>query len=91
MKIRVRFFANLREVFHTREMIVKLDKGTTVRGALETICDSPGKRKEIFNGDKLNPYMIVLRNGRHIQHLDGLETVLNEEDELSVFPPVAGG
>ncbi len=91
MRIRVRLFADLRETFQATEMTISAAEGTTVRGALEAICDSSAKRRAIFDRDELKQYMIVLKNGRHIQHLDGLETVLREKDELAVFPPVAGG
>jgi molybdopterin synthase sulfur carrier subunit len=35
--------------------------------------------------------LILLVNGRHVQHLDGLETHLSEKDVLSVFPLIGGG
>ena len=91
MKIRVSFFATLREKLHADRMTITLADGATVRSALEAICDSLGHRKEIFDKNELKPFMIVLKNGRHIQHLKGLETELEEDDELAVFPPVAGG
>lgn len=91
MKIKVSFFASLRETFHTDGTTVTQRAGATVRSALEAMCNSLGHRKEIFDKDGLKPFMIVLKNGRHIQHLKGLETELEEGDELAVFPPVAGG
>jgi molybdopterin synthase sulfur carrier subunit len=33
----------------------------------------------------------VLKNGREVLHLDGLDTPLDDGDRVSVFPPVAGG
>ncbi|HWQ30252.1 MAG TPA: MoaD/ThiS family protein [Negativicutes bacterium] len=33
----------------------------------------------------------MLVNGRHIEHLQGLDTSLAENDEISIFPKVAGG
>lgn len=91
MKIRISFFATLREKFHADGTTVTLPGGATVRSALDAICNSLGHRNEIFDKDGLKPFMIVLKNGRHIQHLKGLETELEEADELAVFPPVAGG
>ncbi|MDI9568418.1 MAG: MoaD/ThiS family protein [Bacillota bacterium] len=35
--------------------------------------------------------VIILVNGRNIVHLAGIDTVLGEEDEVSIFPVVAGG
>jgi molybdopterin converting factor small subunit len=34
----------------------------------------------------------VMHNGRHYNHLpDRLETVLQDQDEIAIFPPGAGG
>ena len=34
----------------------------------------------------------ILVNGRHYSHLpDGLNTVLKDEDDVALFPPLAGG
>ncbi len=37
-------------------------------------------------------YIQILVNGRHYRHLpNSLDTELKQGDELSLFPPVAGG
>ena len=41
-------------------------------------------------GDLL-PHVNVFLNGRDIRHLSGLETPVDGESELFIFPPVAGG
>jgi molybdopterin synthase sulfur carrier subunit len=43
------------------------------------------------DGTKKGDNAIVLVNGRHIEHLDGVDTQLTEEDVVSLFPLVAGG
>jgi molybdopterin converting factor small subunit len=35
--------------------------------------------------------MIILVNGRNIQHLKGVDTLLGPDDIVAVFPMVAGG
>jgi molybdopterin synthase sulfur carrier subunit len=38
------------------------------------------------------PHFAILVNGRHCSHLpDGLQTELSDGDEVSIFPPAAGG
>ncbi|SVD26471.1 uncharacterized protein METZ01_LOCUS379325, partial [marine metagenome] len=37
------------------------------------------------------PYVAVMVNGRDIRHTGGLETPLEPDAELDIFPPVAGG
>ncbi|MBC7252912.1 MAG: MoaD family protein [Actinobacteria bacterium] len=45
-------------------------------------------------GDGVDRYLrgcIVLVNGQNVGYLKGKRTKLKEEDEVSVFPPLAGG
>lgn len=45
----------------------------------------PAQEKQL-GGD-----VIILVNGRAIEHLAGLATPLKEEDEVAIFPRLAGG
>jgi molybdopterin synthase sulfur carrier subunit len=36
-------------------------------------------------------FVTVLLNGRSVQWLQGLETLVADDDALSLFPPVGGG
>ena len=88
-KIKVRFFANLREYTKTKELEVE---GKTVRDVLEILCKRfPGLKAIIFAGENISPYMNVFLNGENIVELRGLETVLHANDEIAIFPPVSGG
>ena len=33
----------------------------------------------------------VLVNGNNVRHLEGLDTLLKDSDEIGVLPPVSGG
>ncbi len=39
----------------------------------------------------LVPFVTVFLDGRDIRYLDGLDTVLDGQAEIAIFPPVAGG
>ncbi len=39
----------------------------------------------------LVPFVNVFLDGRDIRYLDGLETELDGQAEIAIFPPVAGG
>ena len=48
--------------------------------------------ESIFNiKDKLNKYIILGLNGQDIRKFDGLDTIINDGDELSFLPAIAGG
>jgi molybdopterin converting factor small subunit len=43
-------------------------------------------------GKGLNPHIRILINGRHYSHIpQKLNTPLQEGDDVSLFPPIAGG
>ena len=87
-----KLFADLAETAGTRE--VELDAGAeTVGEALDALLsehpDLEG-RVRTEDGD-LRGDINVLRNGESVHALDGLDTPVEEGDELALFPPVSGG
>lgn len=90
-RINVQFFATFRHIFGTKAMEIAVETGTNIGELLNLVFDTQERRKKIFDNGKVKPYIIILKNGRHIQHLDGVETELKEGDKVSIFPPIAGG
>lgn len=90
-RINVQFFATFRDIFGTKAMEVTVKPGTTIGELLGLIFNTEERRKKIFANGKIKPYVIILKNGRHIQHLNGLETEIGKGDTISIFPPIAGG
>ncbi|MBA7714812.1 hypothetical protein ES703_123844 [subsurface metagenome] len=90
-RINVQFFATFRDIFGTKAMEIAVETGINIGELLNLVFDTQERRKKIFDNGKVKPYIIILKNGRHIQHLDGLETELKEDDTISIFPPIAGG
>jgi len=87
--IRVRLFANLREYTNTKELEIE---GETVNDILLTLCNRfPGLENMLFSGDNINSYIHIFLNGKDIRDSGGPETVLAQEDEIAIFPPVSGG
>jgi len=91
MKVKVKFFAYFREAFDGRDKDVILPEGSAVGNLLDAVCDTPKRRAEVFDGNVLKPLVIVMKNGTSIQSLDGLETTLEDDDVIAVFPFVTGG
>lgn len=87
----VKFFAFIRDYTGSKE--INIDSCPTLRELMDKLCRKYGKKfsGKIFVGDRLSDDIIILVNGRHILHLQGLETKLVENDEISIFPKVAGG
>ncbi len=91
MRIKVKFFATCRELFQAPERNVEIGGVGTVRTLLDDLCDTPERRREIFAGRRLQPHLVVMVNGVHVQSLKGLDTELSAGDTVAVFPFVAGG
>ena len=45
---------------------------------------------KLFDGREITN-MLVLRNGRSIKSLEGMETKLEDGAEIAIFPPLVGG
>lgn len=90
--VKVKLFANLREIAQTSSLTLT---GDSVKDVLFSLTEQyPPLNELIFEtGEdvKLCGYINVFLNGNNIKHMEGLATVLNDDDELGVFPPVSGG
>jgi molybdopterin synthase sulfur carrier subunit len=89
--MKVNLFATFRTI--TGDKWKENIKAATVEELLEKLCDCYGDkfRKEIYVDGGLNEFVLILINGRAIDHLNGLQTILKDDDEISIFPKIAGG
>jgi molybdopterin synthase sulfur carrier subunit len=101
--VRVRFFAYLRNITGCAE--ADLPYAETAGSLARSLCELYGDklRQKFFPPEislkapiksppeKLGPEIIFLINGRHINHLGGLDTPLKPDDRVDIFPVVAGG
>jgi adenylyltransferase/sulfurtransferase len=67
--------------------------GSTVSGLLEALlADSPGLRPHLLGEDgSLPSFVNVFVNGDDVRALQGLETPLGDDDEVTLVPAIAGG
>ena len=92
MELELRFFATFREAVGRKTVVREFEDGSDV-GEVLSVLEAEYEEMDgrlIVDGD-LAPQINVLKNGREVLHLQGLETALADGDRLSVFPPVAGG
>lgn len=81
--VKVRVFAALRSIVRKNE--VKL-QASSIGELLEKLYNKyPKMEKELEKG------VVILVNGKSIEHLEKLDTKLKDEDVVSIFPPVGGG
>ncbi|WP_254763185.1 ubiquitin-like small modifier protein 1 [Natrinema marinum] len=92
MDIDLRFFATYREAVGSKERTRTVDGDATVGDVLAALeADYEGLEGQLLADGAVRPQLSVLKNGRNVVHMAGVETTLEEGDVVSVFPPVAGG
>ncbi|TFH09750.1 MAG: MoaD family protein [Candidatus Thorarchaeota archaeon] len=93
MKVSVKFYAHLGDLVDKKTKIeFDLVDGATISHLLEELfLDSKIKKHLLDDRGNLNSNITILKNGREIKFLDGIETLLESGDEISIFPLVAGG
>ena len=92
MNVTVKTFADIREILGP-ELAVSVPERAVVRELLQILgARSPELLKKILDDrGELKPYVSILKGGRNIRFIRGLETELTEGEVIAIFPPVAGG
>ena len=90
----VHYYANLRQIVGSRQVDFVLPQGGTLRQLVEEMVKRfPGLKMEMLDQQgNLYGHIHIFVNGRDNTFLDGsLETILDPDDTISIFPPVGGG
>ncbi len=91
MIVKVKTFANLKEVFREKANL-KLKEGAVLKDLLSPVYLPPKALEVIIDeSGNIKPSILILKNGRNIRLLRGLLTRLEDGDKVSIFPPVCGG
>lgn len=88
----VKFFATFCEITKKKEIVVGVVP--TLQDLLESRVlryDLPDNDNFLLQEGKLHPDVILLVNGRAVEHMQGLDTRLAVNDVVSIFPCIAGG
>ena len=95
MKINVHSILSLKEVLGGKDVEMIIPEGTTLSGLLAGMVEIWGDSlsPHIFKpgSEEILPYVRLMVNGKAIQSLNGMETILNDGDEVLLIPLAAGG
>jgi MoaD family protein len=90
MPVRIHIPTPLRQ--HTEGQAVVEGQGATVQGLLDDLGRRyPGITQRLFDNGQVRRFVNVYLNDEDIRYLDNLSTPVNDGDELSIIPAVAGG
>lgn len=94
MRVIVRSILKLKEALGG-DIAIEVPGGTTVGGLLARMLEAWGEGLSPHLLDPEThlalPYVRIMVNGQTIRFLKGMETVLNEGDEVLLLPLAAGG
>jgi len=92
MTVKVRFFARFRELLGT-DISAAAKDGTTLVSLIREIAETKKEGYDAIFDEQGNfhEFVIVMQNGKRIEHEETAEVRVTDGDEIAVFPPVAGG
>lgn len=94
MKVKVRTFANLRDIVGNGEIEYDIEQGNNLGYLLQNMCQRYGKSFEHQIKDRTTGAMIpflLLLNGKTFRSVTDLNTPINEGDVVTIMLPFDGG
>jgi len=89
LAVTVKFVGSLRAYAGKSTLTLELKKTASLRKIMETMVREKPKLKASFNNARAG--MLILVNGKETSVLKGLDTGLNDGDEVVFVPVVHGG
>jgi len=91
--MKIYFFATFRDLTKTKELEIPRQDLNTIQQLLTSLIERfPELQSELFTDNyQLKSHVHIFVNGRNIIHANCLSTLIAENDEIALFPPVAEG
>lgn len=85
----VKLFGNLREHVDASPFQIP---GASIRAVLESACEGNSALREALLEDGIvRPHFKITLNGRDIELAQRVATPVGPDDQIAIFPPIAGG
>ena len=94
MVITVKFFGSFRSFSEKEKITLEIKGRIVLKDIVKEIIKKSPKLKKVLIDPELKdprPNALILVNGKEISILKGLETMLNEGDEILLIPVIHGG
>ena len=96
MKVRLRLYGVFRSAAGSGDIQLDITGGSTVRAAIQQLVSGTSfseLKRLLLERDSSDPRpnALIMVSGREINALGGLDTMLKENDELSLLPVAHGG
>lgn len=90
--MKLKFYATFRYIVGQKGINKKFTG--TCSDLLRLLCEEYGEKFKdaVFDKEgKFKKYVKLFVNNRNINDLNGMDTMLKDEDTVAIFPPIAGG
>ena len=95
IKVQVNFLGIYQRIAGKKRVQLELEKNSTIKNAVSELAEKVSeefKQALIDNqNDEPRPKALILVNGKDISVLQGLETKINQAEEITLIPMVHGG
>ncbi len=93
IRVRVKLVGVLKPLAGSDEIVLELDKGSTVLDALVKLAEQRRALRDrlFWRDDEIYPDLYIAVNDVDIRLLDGLKTVLSDGDKIVIIPYIHGG
>lgn len=91
--MKILFFATYREITKTKVLEMPIEGLSNIRQLIKKLIELfPEFQDELLADENhLKPLVHIFVNGRNIIHLNGIDTLIKQDDEIALIPPVGGG
>ena len=94
MTVTVKFIGSFRGISNRSRLVINLESPLLLRKVMKRVVEMlPNLKGTLINPERggARTGMLALINGREISVLDGLETIVEDGDELVLIPVTHGG
>ena len=95
IRVKIRTSLDFKKIFGQGRFEVSASERLSLREFLNQLVDEWGTElaSRLFDADgqTVLPHIMLMVDGQNINFLNRLDTVLQDEDEVLILPPVAGG
>lgn len=91
--MKVKFYAELRKKINMVETDVNLETPISINNLIDLLSlqINPIIKEKLIRGEEVIKGAMILVNGTNIFHLNKLNTIVSNNDEVNLFPPTGCG
>jgi len=94
VRIKIRLLGIFKRAYGTGEVSLETEEGESLREVVQKLTEFSPKLGSVLIDSELGdprPNAVILVNGREVSVLNGLETKVNDRDEIVFIPVTHGG